>query len=907
MSTRNLDALFAPRSIALIGASNQPGSVGAVLARNLLEGGFAGPVLAVNPHAATIRSTLAYASVADLPLTPDLAVIATPPVTVPGLIAELGARGCRAAVVITAGFGEAGGGGADLCEAMLQAARPHLLRIVGPNCLGVISPASGVNASFARLAPPAGGLALVAQSGAIATAALDWAIPHGYGFSRVITLGDMADVDFGDVLDVLAMDAETRAVLLYVESITHARKFMSAARMAGRNKPVAVIKAGRSAAGARAALSHTGALAGSDAVYDAAFRRAGLLRVHELRELFDAVTTLTSGISVRGDRLAVITNGGGAGVMAVDALDERGGHLATLSDETLAKLNARLPPAWSKANPVDILGDAGPERYEAALEAVLADKGADAVLVLNCPTAVADSAEAARAVIRSASHRAPKPAVFTAWLGAATPAESRSLFAAAQIPTHETPDEAVRAFMHLAEHARNRELLMQAPAASGDDEPDRAAAQAAIDAALAAGRTLLTDIESKAILKAYGVPVVETASAPTPRAAGEIAGRMAGPVALKILSPDISHKSDVGGVVLGLEGVEAVAQAASAMLERVRAAAPKAVIDGFMVQPMIHRPNARELIAGLAVDRTFGPIVLFGAGGVAVEVLADRSIGLPPLNAHLALDVIARTRVSKLLAAYRDRPAADVDAIADVLVKLSRLAVDLPQIAELDINPLLADERGVIALDSRIRLDAERAQAQPAIRPYPQGLSRSIVLDGGETVSVRPIRPEDAPGLIDLVERSAPEDVRLRFASGMRHLPSALACRLSQIDYDREMALVALDKAGDILGVARLAADPEGTEAEFALMVRSDRQNRGLGHRLMLELIDYAEGRGLERLWGQIARENDRMREVAEYLGFRFEPADDLAFARAVLELGRRRKAPASGDAEERRRTAGMC
>src|SRR5579864_1731183 len=391
MSTRNLDALFAPHVIALVGASNEPGSIGAVLARNLLESGFAGSVLAVNPHEAAIRSTLSYKRLADLPISPDLAVIATPPPTVPALVDELGAMGCRAAVVITAGFGEAGGAGEDLKRQMLEAARPHLLRIVGPNCLGVISPGQGINASFAQLTPRPGGLALIAQSGAIATAVLDWADPRGYGFSRIVTLGDMADVDFGDLLDFLALDEATKGILLYVESIREARKFMSAARVAGRAKPVTVIKAGRSAAGARAALSHTGALAGADAVYDAAFRRAGLLRVYELRELFDAMTTLSSGLRVRGERLAIVSNGGGAGVLAADSLEARGGRVADLAPETLAKLNAALPAAWSKGDPVDIVGDAGPERYAAALEAVLADPNADAVLAINCPTAVVDS------------------------------------------------------------------------------------------------------------------------------------------------------------------------------------------------------------------------------------------------------------------------------------------------------------------------------------------------------------------------------------------------------------------------------------------------------------------------------------------------------------------------------------
>jgi acetyltransferase len=883
MTTRNLEALFAPAAIALIGASNEPGRVGAVLARNLMESGFRGPVLAVNPHERAIRSALSYRSLAELPVAPDLAVIATPPPSVPGLIAELAARGCRAAVVITAGFGEAGGAGADLRQQLLDAARPALLRIVGPNCLGVISPAEGLNASFAQLTPRPGSLALVAQSGAITTAVLDWAHARGFGFSRIVTLGDMADVDFGDMLDFLALDEATQGVLLYVESVTDARKFMSAARAAGRTKTVVVIKAGRSAAGAKAALSHTGALAGSDAVYDAAFRRAGLLRVYELRELFDAMTTLSSGMTVAGDRLAIVTNGGGAGVLAVDALEGRGGKLAQLSPQTIAALGEVLPAAWSKGDPVDIIGDAGADRYEAALSAVLADPGADAVLAMNCPTAVTDSTDAAGAVLKVVAGRQPRPAVLTAWLGETSPAKARALFAGARIPSHETPDEAVRAFMHLAEHARNQRLLMQTPTAPDGAAPDRAAAQAVVDAALAEGRTVLGDVESKVLLSAYGVPTVATEIAATPAAAAETARRIGALVALKILSPDVTHKSDLGGVVLNL-AADAVQAAAEAMQARIAKAAPQARLTGFMVQAMVERPRAHELIAGIASDPTFGPVILFGAGGTAVEVLADSATGLPPLNGPLARDMIARTRIAGLLAGYRDRPAADLAAIAGVLVRLAALAADLPAVAELDINPLLADEAGVLALDARVRLAAGERPA-PAIRPYPTDLSQGVTI-GGAALTLRPIRPDDGPRLIDLVARTEAEDVHLRFRGGLRRLPQIWAARLSQIDYDREMAFVAVDAAGDILGVARLAGDPEGASAEFALLVRSDHQRRGLGRTLMETLIFYARRRGYRRLWGSIARDNPRMLDLAKSLGFSRETDPDVSLVRAALDLG---------------------
>jgi acetyltransferase len=873
MTTRNLDALFHPGAIALIGASNAPGSVGQVAARNLLRGGFAGPILPVNPHEAAIGSAFAYRSVAELPITPDLAVIATPPATVPGLIGELAERGCRAAVVITAGIG------GPLRQAMLDAARPKLLRIVGPNCLGFLSPARGINASFAHLAPAAGGLALVAQSGAVAAAALDWADAHGIGFSHIVTIGDAADVDFGDLLDYLALDPETHAILLYVESIHDARKFMSAGRIAARTKPVVVIKSGRSTAGAKAAFSHTGALAGADAVYDAAFRRAGMLRVAELRELFDAVATLNAGIRVRGDRLAILTNGGGAGVMAADALDARGGRLALLSPDTIAAVDKAAPPTWSKSNPVDIIGDADPARYAAALEALLADPGADAVLVMNCPTAVADSTAAADAVIATVAQRRSGPPVLSCWLGETAVAEGRRRLSAARIPTHETPDEAVRAFMHLVDHSRNQALLLQTPAAPpAPEDPDLA--RRIVADALAAGLTTLGDHEARAVLRAYGVPTIESEAAATPGAAGTVAARLATPVALKILSPDISHKSDVGGVALNLPPAS-VKAAAEAMLARVRAAAPSARVEGFTVEPMIVRPHAQELLAGVVRDPTFGPVVLFGHGGVATEVIADRTISLPPLDDVLARDMIRRTRISGLLAGFRDRPPADLDAIADVLIRLARLASDLSEVVELDINPLLADASGVIALDARIRIAPASEAIPPAIRPYPQELVRSAEV-GKETITVRPIRPHDAGGLTALVAASNTEDVRLRFGVGLRRLPELWAARLSQIDYDREMALVAERADGALLGVARLAADPEGATAEFALMVRSDAQDQGLGRLLLGALLDHAQARGLGEVWGDVASTNRSMLQMAQAFGFEKRTGPDVARVRVT-------------------------
>ncbi|RAK51059.1 bifunctional acetate--CoA ligase family protein/GNAT family N-acetyltransferase [Phenylobacterium deserti] len=882
MTTRNLEALFRPRAIALIGASNQPGSVGQVVARNLLESGFEGPVMPVNPHAKAVRSALAYRRIADLPQTPDLAVVATPAATVPGVIAELGARGCRAAVVISTGFSP-GASDPSLRQALLDAAKPHLLRIVGPNCLGFISPRLGINASFAHLTPKPGGLALVTQSGAIAAAALDWAQPRNVGFSQMISIGDAADVDVGDLLDYLALDPETRAILLYVESITDARKFMSAGRIAARSKPVVVIKAGRSNAGAKAAFSHTGALAGADAVYDAAFRRAGMLRVGGLRELFDAAATLSTGLTVSGDRLAILTNGGGAGVLAVDALDDRGGQLAELEPATIEAVSRAVSPNWSHRNPADILGDAPAAAYQAALQTLLADPNADAVLVMNCPTAVTDSTSAAKAVISAAAMPGRRKPVLTCWLGDAQVSEGRRLFAGAGLPTHETPDEAVRAFTHLVRYRRNQTLMLRTPSPAAEI-PDKAAARAIVREALLDGRASLTDPEARAVLEAYGVPVVVSRSVESPQAAAEAARDMPGPLALKILSRDISHKSDVGGVALDISGPDAVAQAAADMLERVAQVRPDARLEGFVLEPMIVRPRAQELICGITQDATFGPVVLFGQGGVATEALKDRAVSLPPLDDLIAMEMIEQTRVAHLLAGFRDRPPADLQAIVRVLIGLGQLAADLPEVAELDINPLLADETGVLALDARIRIHQPgEGVIRPAILPYPDSLVRTVDV-AGDPLRVRPIRPQDAPALVDMVSRSTPEDVRLRFLGGMRTLSPELAARLTQIDYDRQMALVAEDPSGEILGVARIIIDPEGETAEYAAMVRSDRQARGLGGMLLQSVLDYARARGLRQVWGEVHRENARMLDLADHLGFQRHPSDEFS-VRVVKDL----------------------
>ena len=882
MSVRNLDKLFAPRSVALIGATPRPGSVGAVVARNLRRAGFAGELMLVNPHYDTIDGLTVHPNVASLPRAPDLGVIVTPAETVPCLIHELAARGTRAAVIITAGFGELGQRGQTLQQATLDAAKPHLLRIVGPNCVGIMVPWLGLDATFSHLAPPAGDIAFLSQSGAMITAMLDWAVPHGIGFSHVVSLGDMADVDFGDMLDYLAADPHTRAILLYAEGITHGRKFMSAARAASRIKPVLVLKAGRSQAGARAATSHTGVLAGADAVYDAVFRRAGMLRVRTMAELFDAAETLALTHEQVGERLAILTNGGGAGVLATDALVAARGQLAALSQTTVADLNRQLPATWSHGNPVDIIGDASGKRYGDALTTLIGDSEIDAILVLNCPTALAQPEDTARAVIDTVAGAEPAALrgrnVITAWLGEYSARTARQLFADARIATYETPDSAVTGFLHRVHHRRNQELLMETPPARLDMfGPDRVTVRRLIAAALAAGKSWLDPEETSAILAAYGLPIVANHFAADPDQAASLAAKVGFPIALKIRSADITHKSDVGGVALNLGNTDRVRREAEGMLRRVKAAHPEARLDGFLVQPMVRRPSAVELLVGLVEDAVFGPLVAFGQGGTAVEIMRDTSLELPPLNALLARRLMARTRVWQLVQGYRGKPSANIEAIVEMLIRLGQLAADQAEIRELDINPLLADAAGIIAVDARLRIAVAQSpgSARLAIAPYPKELGSAERLRDGTVLRLRPLRPEDEPMLHDLAAHMSHEDLRLRFFTPVQGLTHVVAARLSQLDYDRELALLA-EGDGMALGVVHFFADPDKLRAEYAIAVRSDWKGRGVGFLLMNRLIHIARQRGIGELVGEVLRENQPMLQMCRELGFAMvpQPAD---------------------------------
>jgi len=901
MTIRNLDAVLKPASIAVVGATARPGAVAEVLTRNLLSGGFRGPIHLVSAGESEIAGRPVLADIDRLPAAPDLAVIAAPAREVPGLVARLAARGTRGVIVIGAGFGPGAPDGPALRRALLDAARPGLTRILGPNSLGALSPLIGLNASFAPVPALRGDLAFVSQSGAVLAGVLDWAAPRQIGFSHLISLGDMLDADLGDTIDWLARAPHVRAILLYIEAVTAARKFMSAARAAARSKPLIAIKAGRHDEAALAAASHTGALAGSDAVFEAAFRRAGGLRVRTLDELFDAVATLAAPPRIRGEELAILTNGGGFGVLATDALIDRGGRLATLRPATIAALDRVLPCGWSRGNPVDILGDAPGSRYAEALEILLEDPEAGAVVVLNGPSAVASSLDAAQAVVATLGQE--RQPVIAGWIGEISAEPARRLFTERGVPCFDTPNRAVRGFTHLVRAQRARRMLMETPPAlPGGVAADLPRARAPIAAALAEGRDALTGPEAMAVLAAFGIPTARTVAAADPAEAAARAAELDAPVALKIQSPDIPHKSDVGGVVLDLEGPEAVRAAAAAMLRRVRRARPQARIDGFTVQAMLHRPGAQELILGLATDAQFGPVVLFGEGGTKVEVVADRALALPPLNLLLARELMGRTRIWRLLQGYSDHPAADLDAIAMALIRLSALACDLPEVVELDINPLIADAAGVVALDAAIRIAPRPpgpATRRLAILPYPRELEREETLPDGTTALLRPVRPEDEPAFVAAMERMAPEDIRMRFFGPIPELSHDIAARLTQLDYDREMALVLerRDAAGDPenLGVVRFSADPDNQRAEFAIIVRSDLKGRGIGRLLMRRILDHARNRGIAVIFGDILQENTAMIDLARHLGFVVEPiAESPAIVRATLRLqeGRATAAP---------------
>jgi len=881
MGPHFLDRLFSPKSIAIFGASNRPDSVGTLVYENLLAGDFRGELFPINPKHEALKGKRCYPDIQTITTPVDLAVIATPATTVPEIIHACGEHGVRAAIVLSAGFSEGGGKGAVLERKMLEAAGLYQLRLLGPNCLGLIRPSVGMNATFSKNAALPGQMALVSQSGALCTAILDWAESRGIGFSAIASLGDAADVDFGDILDFLAQDSETKSILLYIEGIRDARRFMSGLRVAARMKPVIAIKAGRHSTGSRAALTHSGALIGNDDVFEVALQRAGVVRADSISQLFAAAQLLAASHRVNGNRLAIITNGGGPGVMATDRAADLGVELAQLSPATMNMLDQNLPGHWSHGNPVDILGDATDKRYALATAACLTEPNVDGALVMLTPQAMTDPEACARAVI--AAREKHDKLVLACWMGEGHVRSANALFTQHRIPTFTNPESSVEAFAFLANYYRNQQLLMQVPGSLGRrSKPDIEGARLIIESVLAEQRSLLSPQEAKALLHAFNIPVTPATNCLSANEALVAAENHGFPVVMKINSPQLSHKTDVGGVRLNISNAQAVRTTYNDLLDEVSQKAPMAKIDGVIVEPMYTSRHGRELLIGVSRDPGFGPIITFGAGGTAVEVLRDRAVALPPLNRFLAESLIRHTRTAKLLEAHRDLPPVNMDALVQGLIRVSEMVCELPQITEMDINPLVADANGVIALDCRIVVAHRAPSLDPyshmAIHPYPNHLISQLQLADGTNITIRPIRPEDAEIEQRFVRKLSPQSKYFRFMQTLNELTPEMLVRFTQLDYNRELALIAVqEKAGEEieLGVARYVINPDGKSCEFALVVADEWQHRGIGSQLMSHLMEAARERGFNSMDGEILADNQKMLVLVTSLGFHIQSRDE--------------------------------
>jgi acetyltransferase len=890
MGKHYLNKLFEPRSVAVFGASDREGAVGNLVFRNMIEGGFKGEVFPINPKHEEVQGHKAYPDLKSIGQPVDLAVITTPAATVPSIIEACGKHGIRSAVIISAGFREVGPQGMKLEQAVLENARRYGLRFVGPNCLGLMRPDTGLNCTFNKGNASPGNIALVSQSGALCTAILDWAAANKIGFSAVVSTGISADIDFGDILDYLVNDPKTKSILLYIEGIHNALSFMSGLRAAARFKPVIALKVGRHASGSKAAMSHTGALVGADDVFESALRRAGVVRGLRIANLFSAASTLTFPIKASGERLAIITNGGGPGVMATDRAADLGLPLAELAKDTLKRLNEVLPATWSHANPVDIIGDATPERYSQAVAICMEDPGVDGLLVILTPQAMTDPAGVAASLVALGKTKG-KPLI-TCWMGEIQVAEGRRILRDANIPTFNTPETAVDAFSYLVNYSRNQKLLMETPEPmSLDKVPDVEGARLIIESVLAEGRKVLSEVESKAVLHAFHIPTASASIVRSPNETLVQAESIGFPVALKINSPDITHKSDAGGVRLGISNAQAARSAYNEMLAAVRKNRPEARIDGVTIEPMLQRPNGRELLIGLVTDPVFGPVITFGAGGIAVEVMGDRAVTLPPLNRKLVQDLIGRTRISKLLGAFRHMPKVNMEALEQVLLRVSEIACELPLIKELDINPLIVDENGAMAVDARIVVDyhvqTSDRYSHMAIYPYPSHLVTKRQLPNGTDMVIRPIRPEDAELEQDFVRNLSDQAKYFRFMQAIDELSPQMVARFTQIDYSREMALIAVVQNTEgketEIGVARYSINPDGRSCEFAIVVADEWQRQGIAHLLMQQLVATARNHGLQIMEGDVLANNYDMLTLVEKLGFVISTSEDSADVEHVV------------------------
>jgi acetyltransferase len=883
---RPLDPFFAPASVAIIGATEANPSVGRTVLSNLAS--FKGEIYPVNPKRDSVLGRKAYPAIGAVPGPVDLALIVTPAETVPGIVAECAAAKVPAAIIISAGFKETGSRGAELEREILTARGS--VRIIGPNCLGLMAPWAGLNATFAAAAARTGSIGFLSQSGALCTAILDWSMREMVGFSAFVSTGSMLDIGWGELIDYLGDDPHTRAILVYMESVGDARSLLSAAREVALTKPIVVIKAGRTEQAARAASSHTGALTGSDAVLDVALQRCGVLRVRRISDLFYMAEVLAKQPRPKGPRLAIVTNAGGPGVLATDALIGEGAELAELSAETMAGLDSILPPHWSRHNPIDIIGDASPERFAQTLEIVQRDRGVDGLLVTLAPQGMTNPTEVAERIKTFAAIEG-KP-ILASFMGGASVAGAEEILNAAGIPTFPFPDTAAGAFAYMWHYSDNLRALYETPELV-ESAVDRKAAAAVLEAARAEGRVLLTEQESKRLLAAYAIPVTRTEFAGTEDQAAKLAAEIGFPVVLKLHSHTITHKTEAGGVELNLGGESEVRAAWQRMQAGVSARFGAGEFEGVTVQPMIRAADGYELILGSSTDPQFGPVLLFGSGGQLVEIFRDQALGLPPLNSTLARRMMERTQIYKALAGVRGRAPVDRSALEQILVRFSQLVSELPRIKEADLNPLLASPGAIVALDARILLHAwdipDQDLPRTAIRPYPSAYVEKWIARDKSTITIRPIRPEDEPKMVPFHESLSDRSVYLRY---FHHLPLRARVtherltRVCFIDYNREMVLVAEATNGDIVAVGRLTREHSSAEAEFALLVSDAWHEHGVGTELLRRLVSLARNEGIRLVFGEILEENRAMQDICRQLGFEVRYSNEDGVTKASIRLG---------------------
>jgi acetyltransferase len=881
----NLDKIFNPKSVAIIGASDEEGTVGYALMKNFAELGFKGKVYPVNIRKTEIFGLKAYQTVEQIPEPIDLAVIATPAKTVPDVVEQCGKAGIKGIIIISAGFKEVGPEGRVLEEKITEIKKKYDLRIIGPNCLGVIRPSINLNATFISRLPKPGNIAFISQSGALGSAILDWAMHENIGFSNFVSIGSMIDVDFGDLIDYFGTDPKTRSVLMYIEGLTEARKFMSAARHFARTKPIIVVKTGKYSESAKAAASHTGSLTGEDIVYDKAFKRAGIVRVEEIVDLFNCAEVLGTQPLPKGPNLAIITNAGGPGVMATDALIGLEGKLAQINQKTMETLNNTLPSYWSRGNPIDILGDAKADRYKAVIEACLDDENVDGILIIYTAQAVTEPVEIAKSIVDLYKSRGyHNKTILTSFMGYGAVEEANRIFNENSIPTYSTPEQAVKTYMYMYQYKRNLELLYETPEELPVDiTPPKRPIMVILRNAAMENRELLNEAEAKKLVEYYSFPVVKTCVATTAEEAVALASQIGYPVVLKILSPQIIHKTDAGGVILNIHNDIEVKDAFERILKNVKAYNPNAEILGVTVQKMI-KERGYEVILGAKTDSLFGPVILFGMGGIGVELFNDFSLGLPPLNRTLVRRILEETKVYQLLKGYRGVPPANTKLLEEIMVQFSQMLIDFPQMKEIDINPLFIDENEAFAIDARIVLDKKRVfeKLEPhqhlVISPYPKKYETLWKLQDGRTVLLRPIKPEDEPLWLEMFQNFSEESIRYRFFQIIKDTPHEVRVRYCNIDYDREIAIVVeLNEGGHrkILGVVRVSLEPDRKAGEIAFIIADPWQGLGLGTKMVDHAIDICKDMKVETIYAIMLPDNQRAISLTRKMGFTLKYLDD--------------------------------